>query len=86
MQKLEFLALKWSITTAFHDYLYGNTFTIKSDNNLLTSTQLDVMGHWWVVSVASYNFNVQYKVGKTHFEADALSHIDWSNSISAESV
>ena len=23
--KLEFLALKWSITTKFHDYLYGNT-------------------------------------------------------------
>ena len=36
MHKLEFLALKWSISTVFHDYLYSNTFTILSNNNLLT--------------------------------------------------
>ena len=35
MHKQEFLALKWLITTAFHYYLYGKTFTIKSNNNPL---------------------------------------------------
>ena len=74
----------------FHDYLYRNTITVKSDNNLLaymlTSAQLDVMEHWQVASLASYNFNVQYKVGKKNIEVDALSHINWSNSISSEST
>ena len=90
IHKLEFLALKWSITTAFHDYLYGNTATVKSYNNLLTyvltSAQLDVTGHLSVASFASCNFNVKYKVRKTNIDADTLSHIDWGNSISAESM
>ena len=34
--KLEFLALKWLITTKFHDYLYGNNFTVVTDNSPLT--------------------------------------------------
>ena len=46
--KLEFLALKWSITQWFHEYLYEGTFEVYTDNNpliyILTSTKLDVMG------------------------------------------
>ena len=34
--KLEFLALKLAVTTVFHKYLFGNHFTVKSDNNSLT--------------------------------------------------
>ena len=34
--KLEFLALKWAITDQFHEYLYGGTFEVHSDNNPLT--------------------------------------------------
>ena len=34
--KLEFLALKWAITDKFHDYLYGATFDVVTDNNPLT--------------------------------------------------
>ena len=34
--KLEFLALKWAITDKFHEYLYGGTFDVYTDNNLLT--------------------------------------------------
>ena len=34
--KLEFLALKWSVTEKFHDFLYGNKFTVRTDNNPLT--------------------------------------------------
>ena len=30
--KLEFLALKWAITEQFHEYLYGGTFEVHSDN------------------------------------------------------
>ena len=34
--KLEFLALKWSVTQRFHKYLYGGTFEVYTDNNPLT--------------------------------------------------
>ena len=34
--KLEFLALKWSVTDKLHDYLYGAKFTVVTDNNPLT--------------------------------------------------
>ena len=36
--KLEFLALKWSITERFHEYLYGRHFEVYTDNNPLTYT------------------------------------------------
>ena len=34
--KLEFLALKWAVTDRFHEYLYGGTFDVFTDNNPLT--------------------------------------------------
>ena len=34
--KLEFLALKWSITERYHEYLYGGHFEVYTDNNPLT--------------------------------------------------
>ena len=34
--KLEFLALKWSVTDRFHEYLYGSTFEVYTDNNPLS--------------------------------------------------
>jgi hypothetical protein len=50
--KLEFLALKWAVTKKFHDYLYGNRFTITTDHNpltyILTTAKLDATGHRWL--------------------------------------
>ncbi|PVD35568.1 hypothetical protein C0Q70_02531 [Pomacea canaliculata] len=34
--KLEFLALKWAVTEKFHDYLYGHSFSVLTDNNPMT--------------------------------------------------
>ena len=52
--KLEFLALKWAITDQFHEYLYGGTFEVHTDNNpltyILTTAKLDATGQRWVVS------------------------------------
>ena len=46
--KLEFLALKWAVTDRFHEYLYGATFEVYTDNNpltyILTTAKLDVTG------------------------------------------
>ena len=81
--KLEFLALKWSITERFHEYLYGGHFEVYTDNNpltyILTSAKLDATGQRWVASLANYNFKIFYKSGKLNIEADALSCIPWEN-------
>ena len=47
--KLEFHALKWAVVETFHEYLYGSTFDIYTDNNpltyILTTTKLDAASH-----------------------------------------
>ena len=47
--KLEFLALKWSITEHFKEYLLYAPFVVQTDNNPLTYVlmmpNLDAMGH-----------------------------------------
>ena len=77
VHKLEFLALKWAVTDKFHDYLYGNTFVVMTDNNPLTyvlsTAKLDAAQHRWVADLANYNFSLQYKTGKTNCDADGLS-------------
>ena len=87
--KLEFLALKWAVTDRFHEYLYGGMFDVFTDNNpltyILTTAKLDAMGHRWVASLGSYNFNLHYKPGKLNSDADALSRINWQ-SVGAEEV
>ena len=48
IHKLEFLCLEWAIANQFHEYLYGNTFSVYADNNPLTyvlsTAKLDAMG------------------------------------------
>ena len=81
--KLEFLALKWSITERFHEYLYGGHFEVYTDNNpltyILTTAKLDATGQRWVASLANYNFKIFYKSGKLNVEADALLCIPWES-------
>ena len=75
--KLEFLALKWSITEKFHDYLYGGNFKVLTDNNpltyILTSAKLDATGQRWLAALAGYNFSIQYRPGSKNADADGLS-------------
>ena len=46
--RLEFLALKWSITERYHEYLYSGHFEVYTDNNpltyILTTAKLDTTG------------------------------------------
>ena len=80
--KLEFLALKWAITDQFHEYLYGGTFEVHSDNNpltyVLTTAKLDATGQRWVASLANYNFTITYCSGKHNIDADVLSRVPWN--------
>ena len=79
--KLEFLALKWAVADHFHEYLYGDNFDVYTDNiplmYTLTSAKLDAVSQHWVVALASYNFQLHYKTGKSNVEGDALSGIPW---------
>ena len=90
---MEFLCLKWAITDQFHEYLSGNTFSVYTDNNPLTyvlsTAELDAMGHRWIAGLVNYNFHIHYMSGKSNIEADALSRIDWEKcdeTIQADSI
>jgi transposase InsO family protein len=77
--KLEFLALKWAVSEKFHDYLYGQKFTILTDNNpltyVLTSAKLDATSHRWVAALASYDFSILYRPGVNNADADGMSRL-----------
>ena len=81
IHKLEFLCLKWAITNEFHEYPYGNSFDVCTDNNpltyILSSAKLYAVDHRWITSLANYNFHIHYKSVKSNVEADVLSRIDW---------
>jgi len=75
--KLEFLALKWSVTEKFSDYLYGNQFTVITDSNpltyILTSAKLDATSYRWLSALSTFSFTLQYRAGKQNLDADGLS-------------
>lgn len=60
--KLEFLALKWSVTEKFSDYLYGNHFTVVTDSNpltyILTSAKLDATSYRWLAALSTFSFKL----------------------------
>ncbi|KAI4882775.1 hypothetical protein NFI96_009166 [Prochilodus magdalenae] len=77
VHQLEFLALKWAVVDKFHDYLYGASFTVRTDNNpltyVLTTAKLNATGHRWLAALSAYNFTIQYRPGCYNINADALS-------------
>ena len=81
--KLEFLALKWAVSDKFKDYLYGNSFQVRTDNNPLTyvlsTAKLDATSHRWLASLANFDFTISYRSGKSNVDADALSRLPTSS-------
>ena len=77
--KLEYLALKWPVTEKFHDYLYGTSFEVYTDNNPLTyvfsTAKLDATGHRWLADLSNYNFTITYRSGRNNADADGLPRI-----------
>ena len=78
--KLEFLALKWAITDQFREYLQYGPFKVKTDNNpltyVMTTPNLDAVGHHWVAALANFNFTIEYLRGADNKVADALSRVE----------
>ena len=77
--KLEFLALKWAMTDQFKEYLRYKPFTMCMDNNpltyVMTTPNLDAIGHRWVATLAGYNMMIEYLKGADNKVADILSHV-----------
>ena len=77
--KLEFLAFKWAVTEQFREYLQYQPFTVRTDNNpltyILTTPNLDMLGHRWVAALAGYNMKLEYLKGSDNKVADALSRV-----------
>ena len=78
--KLEFLALKWAVTDQFREYLQYSPFKVKTDNNpltyMMTTPNLDAIGHRWVAALANFNFTIEYLRGTDNKVADALSQVE----------
>ena len=77
--KLEFLTLKWAVVEKFHEYLYGSTFGVYTDNNpltyVLTVAKMDAASHYGMASLSTYNYQLYYRVEKTNIDADVLSRV-----------
>ena len=77
--KLEFLTLKWSVMEHFKEYLACAPFVVRMDNNpltyILTTPNLDAMGHGWVGALASFEFSLEYQKGADNGAANALSWV-----------
>uniref|UniRef100_A0A8P4KLL6 Gypsy retrotransposon integrase-like protein 1 n=1 Tax=Dicentrarchus labrax TaxID=13489 RepID=A0A8P4KLL6_DICLA len=74
--KLEFLALKWAMTEKFREYLLGNKCVVYTDNNPLShlsSAKLAATEQRWAAQLASFDFEIKYRSGKSNTNADALS-------------
>ena len=65
------------MTEQFWEYLQYQPFTVRTDNNpltyILTTSNLDALGHRWVAMLAGYNMKLEYLKGSDKV-ADALSH------------
>uniref|UniRef100_A0A671VB87 Gypsy retrotransposon integrase-like protein 1 n=1 Tax=Sparus aurata TaxID=8175 RepID=A0A671VB87_SPAAU len=76
--KLEFLALKWAMTDKFREYLLGHKCLVFTDNNPLShlsSAKLGALEQRWAAQLASFDFEIHYRSGKSNTNADALSRL-----------
>lgn len=85
-RKLEFLALKWAVTSKFKEYLLGAKFTVFTDDNPLSYLQTAKLGateHRWASELAMFDFEIKYRPGSANTNVDALSRLPAPVSINA---
>ncbi len=74
--RLEFLALKWAMAEKFQEYLLGHKCLVRTDNNPLShlaTAKLGATEQRWAAELAAFDFEIQYRAGKSNQNADALS-------------
>lgn len=80
--KLELLGLKWALTEKFREYLLGQKCVVYTDNNPLShllSAKLGAVEQRWAAQLASFDFELKYRSGKSNKNADALSRKSWTS-------
>ena len=92
-KKLELMALKWAIVDKFRDYLQHAHFSVYTDNNpmtyLMTKSKLPALEQRWASALASFDFTIHYRPGKSNQNADALSRQEcrpWDVEVEATEV
>ena len=88
-RKLELLALKWSVTEKFREYLLGAKFIVFTDNNplkYLKTAKLGAVEQRWQSELALFDFEIEHRPGTANRNADALSRLPTPLSISAVST
>ena len=76
----EAYAIVWAITT-FRPYLLGMHFIVRTDNSAAAAikTARQPKLQRWCVTLAEYDFTVEYRAGKRHTHVDALSRLSVQN-------
>lgn len=76
----ELLAVVWSVSKIFRPYLYGHKFTIYTDHrplkwlfNLKEPANMKLTR--WKLKLEEFDYQIEYKKGKSNTNADALSRI-----------
>lgn len=70
--------MKWAMVEKFKDYLWGAKVTVITDNNLLVYLQTAKLGsveQRWVAQLANYDYQLKYRPGREHVNADAMSRL-----------
>ena len=75
----ECLAIVWAITDQFHCYVYGTTFTVRTDNRplkwLQTLRKPTPRIARWILKLQEYDYEIVHRSGSSNRVADALSRI-----------
>ena len=76
--ELECLAIVFGINE-FRPYIFGQEFTVVTDHKALTwlakLQETNPRLTRWILSLSQYNFNIVYRPGKSHNNADGLSRL-----------
>lgn len=87
--KLEFMALKWAMTEKFCEYLLGHKCTVYTDNNPLShlaSAKFGAIEQRWLGQLASFDYEVKYRSGRSNKNADALSRLHLPDTQTIEAI
>ena len=67
------------MTDQFKEYLQYTPFTVRMDNNpltyVMTTPNLDAIGHRWVAAMAGYDMTIEYLKGADNKVADMMSWV-----------